>query len=511
MNPRGWEVNPKALEQLCACCKLAAVLVDADGRISWSSAAAAEAFPGVFCEGKSFQAALEAATLLEPQRSEPLVDGELRSVQGGALYRHFRIPLEDPGPRQVLHGLADVSHEHGLRDSIARPQAAHESLGPNPQERLQTEKLSAVGGLAAHVSHEIRNPLMAIGGLARSLLKDLEATPETAETLQVIVSEVTRLESFLRETLDFVKPPLQDGAPVDLSAAVLECLAVFKNELPERAITLDIDLPEQPIYGQISSGPLHHTLSNLLKNAIEAMTDGGRLHVAVGGSDLSATIRVGDTGAGIPPEALPHIFDPYFTTKPEGTGLGLSIAQQNIRSLGGMLEVETDAKFSSVFKLTLPLAGGGESPAKLEESFRENSDANEDGGNNCKESVMTTVLVADDELSIRKLYERELADEGYSLVFASDAQEAIQKAKESTPDLVIMDVSMPGMDGIEAMGRLLDDRNELPVVINTAHTSHKESFLSWPAAAYVTKSSDLTELKDTVRKILTEKNEDQPN
>lgn len=124
---------------------------------------------------------------------------------------------------------------------------------------------------------------------------------------------------------------------------------------------------------------------------------------------------------------------------------------------------------------------------------------------------MTTVLVADDELSIRKLYERELADEGYSLVFASDAQEAIQKAKESTPDLVIMDVSMPGMDGIEAMGRLLDDRNELPVVINTAHTSHKESFLSWPAEAYITKSSDLTELKDTVRKILTEKNEDQPN
>jgi len=124
---------------------------------------------------------------------------------------------------------------------------------------------------------------------------------------------------------------------------------------------------------------------------------------------------------------------------------------------------------------------------------------------------MTTVLVADDELSIRKLYERELAEEGYSLVFASNAQEAIQKAKEATPDLVIMDISMPGMDGIEAMGRMLDDRNELPVVINTAYSSYKDSFLSWPAEAYVTKSSDLTELKDTVRKILTEKSEGPTN
>jgi CheY-like chemotaxis protein len=124
---------------------------------------------------------------------------------------------------------------------------------------------------------------------------------------------------------------------------------------------------------------------------------------------------------------------------------------------------------------------------------------------------MTTVLVADDELSIRKLYQRELADEGYSLVFASNAQEAIQKAKEATPDLVIMDISMPGMDGIEAMGRMLDDRNELPVVINTAYSTYKDSFLSWPAEAYVTKSSDLTELKDTVRKILSVKSEDPTN
>jgi CheY-like chemotaxis protein len=121
------------------------------------------------------------------------------------------------------------------------------------------------------------------------------------------------------------------------------------------------------------------------------------------------------------------------------------------------------------------------------------------------ETVTKTVLVADDELSIRKLYQRELRREGYNVLFASNAQEAVQMARETSPDLVIMDIRMPGMDGIEAMGRILEENNEVPVVINTAYSSYKDSFMSWCADAYVTKSSDLTELKHTIRSILSEK------
>lgn len=118
---------------------------------------------------------------------------------------------------------------------------------------------------------------------------------------------------------------------------------------------------------------------------------------------------------------------------------------------------------------------------------------------------MKTVLVADDETSIRKLYQRELQREGYNVVFASNGQDAIKKARETSPDLVIMDIRMPGMNGIEAMGRILEENNEIPVVINTAYSSYKDSFLSWSADAYITKSSDLTELKDTIRHILVER------
>lgn len=115
---------------------------------------------------------------------------------------------------------------------------------------------------------------------------------------------------------------------------------------------------------------------------------------------------------------------------------------------------------------------------------------------------MKTVLVADDEVNIRRLYQRELLEEGYNVVFATNGQEAIQKARESCPDVVIMDIRMPGMDGLEAMGRILEENNQIPVIINTAYSAYQDSFLSWCADAYVTKSSDLTNLKDTIRTVL---------
>ncbi|MEM7232434.1 MAG: response regulator [Planctomycetota bacterium] len=118
---------------------------------------------------------------------------------------------------------------------------------------------------------------------------------------------------------------------------------------------------------------------------------------------------------------------------------------------------------------------------------------------------MKRILIADDEAIVRQIYEDELREEGYEVLSASDASEAIQTARTEKPDLVVMDIRMPGMDGIEAMHRILEDNNELPIVINSAYSSYNDSFMSWPADAYLIKSSDPTELTDTVRKILTEK------
>ena len=121
---------------------------------------------------------------------------------------------------------------------------------------------------------------------------------------------------------------------------------------------------------------------------------------------------------------------------------------------------------------------------------------------------MTTILLVEDDKNQRLLYEQELKHDGYEVVTASDGKEALEKVQEQLPDIVIMDINMPKMDGIEAMGRILSKNKEVPVIINTAYSNYKDSFMSWAADAYIVKSSDLSELKEKIKEVLANKAKD---
>jgi DNA-binding response OmpR family regulator len=121
---------------------------------------------------------------------------------------------------------------------------------------------------------------------------------------------------------------------------------------------------------------------------------------------------------------------------------------------------------------------------------------------------MTRLLVVEDDKNQLRLYEQELTDDGYEVVTAPGGREALAEIEKKRPDLVIMDISMPGMDGIEALGKILGRDNTIPVILNTAFANYKDNFLSWAADAYVVKSSDLTELKKTVKDVLTRRSRD---
>jgi len=120
---------------------------------------------------------------------------------------------------------------------------------------------------------------------------------------------------------------------------------------------------------------------------------------------------------------------------------------------------------------------------------------------------MKTILIADDDTNLALLYEQELTDAGYQVKVVHDARAAIAQVQSNPPDLLVLDVRMPGMDGIEALNKILGINNQLPVILNTAYSNHKDNYLTWSADAYVVKSSDITELKKAIQDVLAKRNE----
>jgi len=115
---------------------------------------------------------------------------------------------------------------------------------------------------------------------------------------------------------------------------------------------------------------------------------------------------------------------------------------------------------------------------------------------------MAKLLVVDDDKNLRLLYEQELSDDGHLVTLAGGGPEALEYLKTNRPDLIVLDISMPGMDGIEALGKILAKDKTMPVILNTAYSTYKDNFMTWSADAYVVKSGDLTELKSKIRDVL---------
>jgi DNA-binding response OmpR family regulator len=124
---------------------------------------------------------------------------------------------------------------------------------------------------------------------------------------------------------------------------------------------------------------------------------------------------------------------------------------------------------------------------------------------------MPTILIVEDDEHQQLLYQEELRDEGYNVVVAGSGKEALELTQRITPDLVVLDIAMPGMDGIEALGRLLSRNNQLPIILHTAYATYKDNFMTWSADAYVVKSSDLAELKAEIERVLAKHSEQPKN
>jgi len=220
---------------------------------------------------------------------------------------------------------------------------------------LASERLAAVGNTVAHIAHEIKNPLLIIGGFARQLLKAPGFDDPARRKLSIIAEEVIHLEEMVAEMRDFVRRPPTVKRPGQISVVVEEALELFQDTFKEHHI--QVRRVEETPLPPVAFDPkqVHQVLINLFKNALEAMPRGGEITITSRVREDKVEITVSDTGVGMPPEVAGNIFQPYFTTKEKGTGLGLAICQNIIAEHGGCIFADSPPGRGATFTIQLPL------------------------------------------------------------------------------------------------------------------------------------------------------------
>jgi two-component system sensor histidine kinase HydH len=220
--------------------------------------------------------------------------------------------------------------------------------------RLQ-EKLAAMGGLAAGVAHEVRNPLSSIKALATFFAGQFDDGSESNEAAKVMVQEVDRLNRVITELLEFSRPTDIKRQASDVGLLISRSIQLVQQDASNKSIDISVKTEGGICSAWIDPDRFTQCLLNLYLNAIQAMEKGGYLTVkSVAGEAKKVNIVVSDTGRGISPEQIKKIFDPYYTTKSKGTGLGLAIVQKIIEAHGGKIEVNSAIDKGTSFLISIP-------------------------------------------------------------------------------------------------------------------------------------------------------------
>ncbi len=240
-----------------------------------------------------------------------------------------------------------------------RIEDANRSLREVQEQLIQGERLATIGEMAARIAHELKGPLVSIGGFARRLKKSLPASSNEWACAETIVDEVLRLEKMLTDILSFSKKPIICYTRCNINEIVGNALAIVSPGLEHDGITVHKKISTTTAFFLGDCQQLKQVFINLFINAQEAMKGGGQLRVTVATTKLNdkdtISVKVADTGGGIPLEALTNIFNPFFTTKETGTGLGLPIASRIVLNHGGKIHVRNRPGRGAEFTVLLPV------------------------------------------------------------------------------------------------------------------------------------------------------------
>ena len=388
-----------------------------------------------------------------------LAAGELRD------WAEVRWRMKDGTPIAVRLAIHAVRDEDGVLEG-------YEVIAEDVTERQRREELlrrgermASLGTTLAGVAHELNNPLAAIGGFAQLMLRESTGSEEDRAALQTIHHESNRAAKIVRDLLTFARrEESQQRERIDLNDVIGYLMATQRYAMETRGIERELrlapDLP--PVLAERTQ--IEQVALNLLVNArqaLEAMIDAPaeigegprqrtpRIGVRTWSDGARVMLEIADNGPGIPADLRSRIWDPFFTTKPEGegTGLGLAMVHGIVTGYQGTIEVDSDPGSGTRFVVSLPAVAGA--AASVPTEVRGNTAPPRE-----QAARALDILVVDDEPGVRKVLARYFASRGHAVVAARDGAEAVKLARQSTFDVVICDLRLPGMDGHEVISRI---------------------------------------------------------
>jgi CheY-like chemotaxis protein/two-component sensor histidine kinase len=369
--------------------------------------------------------------------------------------------------------------------------------------------MEAIGTLAGGIAHDFNNILAAILGYAELAGFDLERDSHANKNLDNVIRASYRAKDLVKQILSFSRQSEKEKKPIHISSIIKESIKLLRASLPT---TIDIRQDIEPNSGIINANPtqIHQVMMNLCTNAAHAMSEkGGILEVTLTNVALDASaelihpdlqpgrylrLKVSDTGEGIPAEILERIFEPYFTTKDisKGTGLGLAVAHGIVKSHQGAIKAQSEPGMGTNFTVYFPII---RKDPLAEKKVTELIPKGEE-----------RILYVDDEKTLVDIGQQMLKRLGYSVVTKTNSLEALEEFQKGPEkfDLVITDMTMPNLTGVELSQRLMEIRPDLPIILCTGYSEKIDAQMakSMGIRGFLMKPPAIQDMANTIREVL---------
>ena len=442
----------------------------------------------------------------EPVRPEEW--GAARAIQGEFSEEEVLVETPEGDQKLIRSSAAPIVNERGeivgavnVSEDVTAARRAEERRVRIEEEHRRTEKMEAVGRLAGGIAHDFNNLLTGILSYSDLILQDLRSADPLRSDVEQIRDAGQRAAGLTRQLLAFSRRQLLQPKVVGLNASVRQ-LEPMLDRLAGPGVGLETQLDPGLGTVLVDPGALEQVLVNLVTNAREAMPQGGQVRIITANSPSEpgsapeyVSLWVSDTGVGIDPTVLSHIFEPFFSTKRggSGTGLGLSTVYGIVEQSGGKITVESTLGEGSTFGIHFPGHGAGEPQAPVP-------------ARGAVKGYRERILLVDDEPQVRESVKRLLVGQGYTVVEASHANDAIviYDAAPSEIDLVLTDVTMPGMSGYDLAEHLRARAPDLPVVFMSGYAENPRGTgaLAGRKTGYIQKPFNVVVLVERLREVL---------